>query len=394
VSGAGANSLVERERDALASLFLQASWRDLVGQPLPLLRNYLIAYGMAVSGWIPIVLLASPFALFALRRRPLALMVAASIVGYLLIVRMPLLAIPYLYLTYFEMLYVPVRNVIFFVHVLAGVCAYLIAARLATHRSIIAIPGAVASAAVAVAVYKWIDPSVAAQPERVDLLFVPVLLAYGVMGWRAWASRDRPADDVWVDNPHPRWAVVMVALCVPLVALTEHPDSSLRRVSLAGRPSTPSELLASLPCVDDGRFCPLPAALIRFAETRVPVESVFAVDIDEQYQPAMFVPQQMMAWPGAAEGLIPRIVFERYYQYYDKAEAAYGQQPFFNDRETLVERLAFIRDLSVTHVLVTPRLYTMMSAVLRREPEAFTPRYDDGRWALYEVAVRYRGLRL
>ena len=391
---ASANSLVEREREALVSLFLQASWGDLVGQPLPLLRNYLIAYGTVVSGWIPIVLLASPFVLLALRRRPLALMVGTSIVCYLLIVRLPLLAIPYLYLTYFEMLYVPVRNVIFFVHLLAGVGVYLVAARLAPQPVVISVPAALACAAAVVGLHKWIEPSVAAQPGKADLLFAPVLLAYAVVGWLAWARRDRPADDSWVDNPHPRWAIVLVALCVPLVALTEHPNSSLRRVSLAGLASTPAKLLASLPCLDDGRFCPLPAALIRFAETRVPVESVFAVDIDEQYQPAMFVPQQMIAWPGEAEGLIPRIAFERYYRHYDKAEAAFGQQPFFNDRETLVERLAFIRDLNVTHVLVTPRLYPMMSAVLRREPGAFMPRYDDGRWALYEVAMRYRGLRL
>jgi hypothetical protein len=391
---ATASSLVEREREGLAGLFLQASWTDLIGRPLPLLRNYLIAYGMAVSGWIPIVLMASPFALFALRRRPLALMVGSSIVCYLLIVRLPLLAIPYLYLTYFEMLYVPVRNVIFFIHILAGVCAYLIAARLAMQRAVVAIPAAVGCAVLVVALYRWIDSSVAAQPQEADFLFAAVLLAYGVVGWLAWGRRDRPAEDSWFDSPHPRWAVVMLALCVPLVAGTEHPDSSLRRVSLAGFSSTPSALLASLPCVDGGRFCPLPAALIRFAETRVPVESVFAVDIDEHYQPALFVPQQMMAWPGEAEGLIPRIAFERYYRHYDRAEASHGQQPFFNDRETLVERLAFIRDLNVTHVLVTPRLYTMMSAVLRSEPGAFTRRYDDGRWALYEVAMRYRGLRL
>jgi hypothetical protein len=391
---ATANSLVEREREGLADLFHQAAWMDLVGRPLPLLRDYLIAYGLAVSGWIPIVLLASPLALFAVRRRALALMVGTSIVCYLLIVRLPLLAIPYLYLTYFEMLYVPVRNVIFFVHLLAGVCVYLVAARLARQRSVIAIPSALGCAVLVVALCKWIEPSVTDQPEKADFLFAPVLLAYGVAGCLAWARRNQPADEGWVDNPHPRWAVVTLTLTVLLVAGTEHPESSLRRVSRAGFSSTPSALLASLPCLDDGRFCPLPPALIRFAETHVPVESVFAVDIDEQYQPALFVPQQMMAWPGEAEGLIPRIAFERYYQHYDKAEAAYGQQPFFNDRESLVERLAFIRDLNVTHVLVTPRLYTMMSAVLRSQPDAFTPRYDDGRWALYEVAMRYRGLRL
>jgi hypothetical protein len=349
---------------------------------------------MTVSGWSPIVLMASPFALFALRRRPLAVMLGASIVCYLLIVRLPLLAIPYLYLTYFEMLYVPIRNVIFFIHLLTGVCAYLVAARLARFRAIIALPIAIGCALLTLAAYRWVGPSASEEPQRADLLFGPVLLAYGAVAWWAWTKRDRPAVDGWIDSPHPRWVLVMAALCVPLLVGTERPESSLRRVSMAGLTTTPSALLSSLPCVDDGRFCPLPPRLIRFAESQVPVESVLAVDIEEQYQPAMFVPQQMTAWPGEAEGLIPRLVFERYYQHYDRAEAAYGEQPFFNDRETHLERLAFIRDLGVTHVLVTPRLYAMMSAVLRREPDAFTLRYDDGRWALYEVAARYRGLRL
>jgi hypothetical protein len=391
---ATANTLVERERESLAEIFRQASWAELIGRPVPLLRNYLVAYGMTVSGWSPIVLMASPFALFLLRRRPMALMLGASIVCYLLLVRLPLLAIPYLYLTYFEMLYVPIRNVIFFIHLLTGVCAYLVAARLAQYRTLVAVPIAIGCAALTVLVFRWVEPSVTEQPERADLLFGPLVLAYGAVAWWAWTTRHVPAADGWIDNPHPRWVLVMIALCVPLIAGTAHPASSLWQVSRAGFTTTPRALLSSLPCVEEGRFCPLPATFIRFAETRVPVESVFAVDIDEQYQPAMFVPQQMMAWPGEAEGLIPRLAFERYYQHFDHAETAYGQQPFFNDRETRAERLAFIRDLGVTHVLVTPRLYALMSAVLRGEPEVFTARYDDGRWALYEVAPRYRALRL
>ena len=391
---ATANTLVERERESLADIFRQASWAELVGRPVPLLRNYLVAYGMTVSGWSPIVLMASPFVLFVLRRRPLALMLGASIVCYLLLVRLPLLAIPYLYLTYFEMLYVPIRNVIFFIHLLTGVCVYLVAAWLAQYRALIAVPIAIGCAALTVLVFRWVEPSVTEQPERADLLFGPLVLAYGAVAWWAWATRHVPAADGWIDNPHPRWVLVMLALCVPLIAGTAHPESSLWQVSRAGFATTPRTLLSSLPCVEDGRFCPLPATFIRFAETRVPVESVFAVDIDEQYQPAMFVPQQMMAWPGEAEGLIPRLAFERYYQHFDHAQTAYGAQPFFNNRETRAERLAFIRDLRVTHVLVTPRLYELMSAVLRGEPEVFTARYDDGRWALYEVAPRYRSLRL
>ena len=60
-------------------------------------------------------------------------------------------------------------------------------------------------------------------------------------------------------------------------------------------------------------------------------------------------------------------------------------QPFFNTSDTREQRMAFIRDLSVTHVLITPPLYRGMKPLLDADRSAFVPRYDDGRWAIYEV---------
>ena len=48
----------------------------------------------------------------------------------------------------------------------------------------------------------------------------------------------------------------------------------------------------------------------------------------------------------------------------------------------------------MTHVLVNPRLHARMSAIVATDPDVFAPRYDDGQWALYEVASAFRGLRL
>jgi len=106
------------------------------------------------------------------------------------------------------------------------------------------------------------------------------------------------------------------------------------------------------------------------------------------------MPQQMTAWPGRAEGLIPRVVFLEYYKQLDRTTVAYGTQPFFNDRETTAERLSFIRNMKVTHVLVTPRVHALMSGVLARDHNVFVSLYDDGQWALYEVNPAYRGVRL
>lgn len=387
------DDIVERERSGIAEVFQHASIADLLGLPMPLLRNYMIAFQTMFHGSTVAVLLASPFALFAMRRWPLALFTAAGIACYLLIIRFPLLAIPYAYLSYFEILYTPVRNIIFFIHILAGVCLYLAAARISRYPPAIAVAAALAISAAVWAINRFVAPFLTADFGRADILFIPVLAGYAATVWWGWSGRGVAGDDAWVSNPHPRWRLAMVALIIPLVVATESSPSSLRHVSWRA-PATPADLFASLPCLGGGEFCPPPRALLDLIDRTLPTTAVLAVDIADEYQPSLFVPQQMVAWPGTAEGLLPRVVFAKYFERYDRAKAAHDAQPFFNDRESELERLAFVRDLGVTHVLVNPRTHAMMTAVLGAASGVFTPLYDDGRWALYEVVPRYRGLRL
>jgi hypothetical protein len=367
----------------------------LLGPPVPLLQSHLIALWTFFSGWNPVVLLASPVVLFMLRKNPLTLLLSASIVSYVAIVRFPIFAIPYLYLTYFEMLHTPVRNIIFFIHMLAGVGMYLVAAWLGRFHYAVLIAGALVAAGLTTTVFRSFAAYLARDLDVPDLLFAPVLAAYaGWLWWAARAGRREPPTSDWIDSPRPRWIVAMATLCVPLLLVTEFDDSSLRRFRPISTAATPDAFLSSLPCLRGGQFCPPPRALVVLALEQIPANSVFAVDIDEEYQPSLFMPQQMTAWPGRAEGLIPRAVFVKYYEHYDRVKVAYEAQPFFNDRETRGERLSFIRDMHVTHVLLNPRVYTLMSEVLTRDPDVFIRMYDDGRWALYEVTPMYRSTRL
>jgi hypothetical protein len=387
--------LVEREREGLAQTLRAASWRELLSPPIPLLQGHLIAFWTFFSGWNPVVLLASPVVLFTLRKEPLTLLLAASIVTYLAIVRFPIFGIPYLYLTYFEMLYTPVRNVIFFIHMLAGVGIFLVAAWLARFHYVVLIAGALAAAGLTTIIFRGFAAYLARDLDVPDLLFAPVLAAYaGWLWWAARAGRREPPTSDWIDSPRPRWMLAMATLCVPLLVVTEFDESSLRRLPPISTTATPDAFLSSLPCLRGGQFCPPPRALVALALEQIPANSVFAVDIDEEYQPSLFMPQQMTAWPGRAEGLIPRTVFDKYYEHYDRVKIAYEAQPFFNDRETRAERLSFIRDMHVTHVLLNPRVYTLMSEVLTRDPDVFTRMYDDGSWALYEVTPQYGSTRL
>ena len=240
-------------------------------------------------------------------------------------------------------------------------------------------------AAMTASAFGWAG-SFFADGERLDVLVMPVLIMYAAAELWTWFTRDRPPADTWIDAPRPRWIVAMLALVAPLLVTTQLSGSSLLHASRSEVATTSDMFRSSLPRLDDGQYCPPPDALIRFARAAIPVDSVFAVDFREQYQPSLFMPQQLVVWP-RGEGSGAEILFPRYFEHYNRSSTTYDQQPLFNDRETREERLAFIRDLRVTHILVNPVRYQVMSEVLARDPDTFKARYDDGQWALYEVVT-------
>ena len=379
------DSLVSERRQDLWDFFTASPWGVLFDLPVPLLDNYMPAFQVFFVWWNPFVLLASPVVLYVLRGRPLAWLFAGSIATYLLIIRFPLLAIPYTYLTYFEILYTPVRNVVFFIHVLAGVSFYLLAAWLAQRRYTMVCVLAVVSSWAIVEGLTRVATLTASHP---DILFIPVLLGYVIV--LVSVLRRPSADDEarWIDEPRPRWGLAFALLLLPVAVGTWVPESAVVTASWSNPQPTPAALFANLECRDDGQFCPPPQALMRFARERVPVDAVLAVDYREAYEPTLFMPQQVVVWSGAIEGLTePERIFPEYFEHLERARAASLEQPLFNAGETHEERIDFIRDLRVTHVLVNPRLYSMMKLVLARDADLFAPRYDDGMWALYEVAL-------
>jgi hypothetical protein len=113
--------IVQTHRAQLTSIVATTPFRELVTTPAPvLLRDFLINSDQLSGGLIPLFLFAGPAVLLLFSDRPLMWLVASSTLLYLGIITLPLLAIPYIYLTYFEILYTPVGNVVFFVYLLAG----------------------------------------------------------------------------------------------------------------------------------------------------------------------------------------------------------------------------------------------------------------------------------
>ncbi len=70
---------------------------------------------------------------------------------------------------------------------------------------------------------------------------------------------------------------------------------------------------------------------------------------------------------------------------FDDRMRRYRLQPFFNSAESDGERAEFVRRLGVTHVLISPVHYDELRPVLDRRPDQYMRRYDNARWAVYEV---------
>jgi hypothetical protein len=268
---------------------------------------------------------------------------------------------------------------------LAGIGLYVLTAYLARAAYIVLIPLAAAAGILIVLAVQRLTPVLSAEP---DLLFVPLLVSYGLLFVLAlWKGR-RAAPDVRLLNPPHRWVTAFMIVLAIVLYGTRIDESEVVSRRWEDRTPTPASLVSGMSCNDDIE-CPPPPALIRLAHERVPADSVFAVDLHLRYQPALFMPQQMVVWTGGTDSLLaPETLFPRYFTYLKAAQSASADQPLFNRSETRKEREAFLRDLGVTHVLVNPRLYASIKPVFDADPDLLVSRYDDGRWALYEVAVR------
>jgi hypothetical protein len=207
--------------------------------------------------------------------------------------------------------------------------------------------------------------------------------------------------------PFHRHAVAFALVLVPVAIWPARP--TLSPLHLPDRPaaSTPSSLLASLPCIRTDRrpapfsedllegeavilpareHCPPAEGVIRWVRQNVPVEGVFAINRWNPYLPTVFMPQQVLVYPQVEVTFEDEHeLFAAYYRYYDDRMRAHRVQPFFNSVETPAERAAFVEGLGVTHVLIDPAYYREMRSVLDRLPDRFALRYSEDEWAVYEV---------
>lgn len=222
------------------------------------------------------------------------------------------------------------------------------------------------------------------------------------------ASGGRWTSESWLASmsaPFSRHALAFLLLIVPFAFWSARPTLSplvLSPMPPAGRASTPRAMFEQIPCVTTGamraRFaeeqaelperttCPPDYPVIEWVRLNVPVESVLAIDRWTPYPPQVFMAPQAVVFPTLDASFIHEdSLFREYYALFDDRMRRYRLQPFFNTAESDGERAEFVRRLGVTHVLVSPVHYDELRPVLDQRPDQYVRRYDNARWAVYEV---------
>lgn len=406
------DSFVRERRDLLVRVASEMGPADWLFRPFlhPAFGSSLESFFFS---FFPFLLLLGPVLLAWRPRRPQAVLVASSVAAYLLIVRFAPLTIPYIYVTYFEILFTPVRNVVFFLYLLAGLAAAALAIRVSRIREPRHRVAAVAAIAlVSAAAYRWAGPLLARWPAR--FLELALFLHLGAL----WLVRRHPERlarvRAWL-RPVPRRDFVVTggALLTLIAVLTFSLKASPLAVTAAGG-GTPREAL-ELPVIEErdvpfpydpghperlGQHpslrvarivsTPPPRELIEWASRRLPAGAVLAPNLLNRYSPAPFLPQQIAYWPhiDLSTGSYFRRIFPAYYERLEASLARRKAQPFFNEEDTLDERLEFLHAVGATHVLVDPMYNAELVPLLSSWPGAFRKLYDAGGWAVFEAIAR------
>lgn len=230
-------AIVDEERAKLVSTVSRSSLRALVFEPASaVLSDFMPASDAAFAGLTPFFLFAGPAVILLFRRRPLIWLVSSSTLAYLAVMSVPLLAIPYIHVTYFEILYTPIRNVIFFVYLSAGALIYVIVVALTR------VDRTRLSPLVAGALAGVLALLITLCTNRSQLgFFAPLIAAYGLT---FLLLRDQP----WTRRVGARSIAVAAVVLLPLVALwpDQQPAPRTARVNVRWTPEVSEQQRAEL----------------------------------------------------------------------------------------------------------------------------------------------------
>jgi hypothetical protein len=115
---------------------------------------------------------------------------------------------------------------------------------------------------------------------------------------------------------------------------------------------------------------------------------VVAISVASTFTPTFYFASQVTIWPNAhysSSWIFTRPLFPHFYTFFDAAQVKGLKEPFFDPRESDLDRLDFIRAMGATHALVDPLTYPGLVPVLRRAPRHYVFLVDSAPWALVAV---------
>jgi hypothetical protein len=217
------SEVVANQRDRLVGIATASSLRSLLLTPASaLLNEFVLNSEQTFLGLTPLFLFAGPAVLLLFRRQPIVWLIVVSTAVYLMVMHVPLLAVPYIYLTYFEVLFTPVRNVIFFVYLFAGALVYatVIATSRVDRTRLLTIAAGVVAGGLALLVTLSIN-------QTASGFVLPVILGYALAVGMSWTNLR------WGRNALSAIAAVVVA--IGLIALWPQRDPARRVTQVAVR---------------------------------------------------------------------------------------------------------------------------------------------------------------
>lgn len=363
--------------------------------------------------WFPVILLLAPLLLIAHRRSPLVPFVGASLLGYSVILFVPLVAITFVYLTYFEILFTPVRNWLFFIYMLAGPLLLLAADAIGRLQSRVRqVIASVVTLVVLFFVYRAFGAAFKDwQHAWLQNTFFALLIAGCIIAlwpsakWLAWRDRVAavPQSD-WTRGSLTAMTILTIGVIGISLSWKNSPlafDTKISKWTFTqyvawmqdGRANAYSEFtdpITNTPISlgEKERLIAAPSPeLIAFGR-ELPTNAVFISNILNRYASPVFMPQRILMWPMEDPGGLEfnSRLFPTAWNALVRTAIAHKVQVFFNDQESLDERLAYAKEVGASHVLIDPMYYARLRPVLTQWPEHFVRVYDDGgRWAVYEI---------
>lgn len=403
--------VVEQRRDILVDVIKTMPLVDYVRAPF-LNPYFSAAHEFFFYQWLPILLFLAPIVILAYAARPLVAFVGASMLAYLLIVRLPLLTIPYIYVTYYEIMFTPVRNFLVFIYMTTGALLLVFADMAGRLRARWAQSAAVAAMIAAL----WLAHLYAGAffQKHQELFLLPMIaaLAMAMFGWPrlTWLRQYLAVTDTADERAPLPWTYFL--LVIGVAALSVQWDKSPLNVHAEKAVYTASEYFTAIPqeaLSTYGEFVdPVsglkqtmadttvqmsvpPPEFLQWAAANLSTDAVIASNLFT-YPLPVFLPQRIPLWPvvdGASTLEFNARLVPAAYARFSAAVVKHQSQPVFNDRETLDERLEYLRAVGATHLLLDPKYYAVLRGVLGAAPGQFVQRYDDGqRWALFEIRQR------